>query len=186
MALGTPNWSSDSCSHQLDHVEDWQSGVLHMLSCACMHTTSILYSQMAQKHYWEAPWHAVSLHAGGASALPCRQASTLSHARHSYADLKLPDCHPICFCFSLYQSIVVPPRYNARSCLSGYARCTDASSAVPCSMSASRYPYDRMILHQAGVCGKSGRFRVSPAPCRASKNKPGLVGAAYHWTYLSS
>ena len=95
MALGTPNCPSDSCSHQLDHVENWQSGPLHMLSRACMHTTSILYSQMAQKHYWEAPWHALSLHAGGASALPRRQASTRLHARHSYADLKLPDCHPL-------------------------------------------------------------------------------------------
>ena len=124
MALGTPNCPSDSCSHQLDHVEDWQSGVLHMLSRACMHPLSILDSQMAQNHYWEAPWHAPSLHAGSASALPHRQATTMLHARHSYANLKLPDCHPISPC--LCRSNVVPPRYKVRSCLSGYAWCTDA------------------------------------------------------------
>ena len=97
MALGTPNCPSDSCSHQLDPIENWQSGVSHMLSRACMHTTSILYSQIAQKHYWEVPWYALSLHAGSASALPRRQASTMLHAWHSYADLKLPDCNLFLF-----------------------------------------------------------------------------------------
>ena len=124
MAVGSPNCPSDSCNHQLDHVEDWQSGVLHMLFRPCMRITSMLYSQMAQKHYWEATWHALSLHDAGASALPRRQASTMLHARHSYANLKLPDCQPVSFRFC--RSDVVPPRYSARSCFSVYARCTNA------------------------------------------------------------
>ena len=88
MASDTPNWLSNSCTHHLHHAEDWQSGALRILSCACMHTTSILYSQMAQKHYWEALYRALSQHAAGASALPCWQASMMLYEGHLYATLE--------------------------------------------------------------------------------------------------
>ena len=122
--LAPPNCPSDSCSHQLDPIENWQSGVSHMLSRACMHTTSILYSQIAQKPLLGsslvcpelACWQCLgiasqaSIHNVACVALICRS--------------EAPRLQSVSFRFC--RSDVVPPRYSARSCFSAHARCTDA------------------------------------------------------------